>query len=169
MRLQGLYRSNRHYDMTLSRSTPALVLVDVDAAVAALRARGLRVSAARRLVLEALFLADGPVSADQLAEGLAGRITRSDLTSVYRNLETLEQLGIVRHVHLGHGPGLYTLAESSEREYLLCESCDAVQVVEPGSLERARAAIEEALGFRARFSHFPIVGLCSTCLERSES
>ena len=32
-----------------------------------------------------------------------------DLASVYRNLEQLEELGVVRHVHLGHGPGLYAL------------------------------------------------------------
>ena len=33
----------------------------------------------------------------------------SDLASVYRNLEHLEELGVVRHVHFGHGPGLYAL------------------------------------------------------------
>ena len=45
-------------------------------------------------------------SAEELAAGLGGRVPRSDLASVYRNLETLERHGVVRHVHLGHGPGL---------------------------------------------------------------
>ncbi len=133
-----------------------------------MRERGLRVSSARRLVLEVLFAAEAPVSAEWIANGIAGRVPPSDLTSVYRNLETLEELGIVRHVHLGHGPGLYALAEASDREYLLCDACGAVQAVEPQTLDEARAAILEELGFHARFTHFPIAGLCAACAARTE-
>jgi Fur family ferric uptake transcriptional regulator len=135
----------------------------VDAAVAALRERGLRVSAARRLVLESLFAADAPVSAERIAAGVAGRVPRSDLASVYRNLETLEELGLVRHVHLGHGPGLYALVTDEEREYLVCESCDAVRVVATSELDGVRDGIRNTFGFDARFGHFPIVGLCPDC------
>jgi Fe2+ or Zn2+ uptake regulation protein len=46
----------------------------------------MRISAARRLVLEALYAADAPISAEQIADGLSGRLPRSDLASVYRNL-----------------------------------------------------------------------------------
>ena len=93
--------------MTASHAGAALPAHDVDAAIAAMRSRGLRVSAARRLVLEALFAAEGPVTADEIADGLGGRVPVSDLGSTYRNLETLEEIGLVRHVHLGHGPGRY--------------------------------------------------------------
>jgi len=82
----------------------------IDSAIAALRAGGLRVSAARRLVLEALFAAEGPATVEELAAGFDGRVPRSDVASTYRNLETLEALGLVRHMHLGHGPGRYVLA-----------------------------------------------------------
>ena len=51
-----------------------------------------------------------PVRAEEIAAGIGGRLPRSDLASVYRNLETLENHGLVRHLHLGHGPGLYALA-----------------------------------------------------------
>jgi Fur family transcriptional regulator, ferric uptake regulator len=131
--------------------------------MAAIRARGLRLSAARRLVLEALFAADGPVSAEQVADGIGGRVPRSDLASVYRNLETLEELGLVRHVHLGHGPGLYALTRDGEREYLVCDRCGALRAVEPSALDGLRAEIESSFGFHARFTHFPIVGLCPDC------
>jgi Fe2+ or Zn2+ uptake regulation protein len=153
--------------MTVSHAVPALPATTPEAAIAALRARGLRVSAARRLVVEALFLADGPVSAERLAEGLGGRLLPSDLASVYRNLETLEQLGLVRHVHLGHGPGLYAMAGAEAREYLLCDECGAVRAVAPAALDRARTAIREAFGHEARFSHFPIAGRCPHCASRS--
>lgn len=148
--------------VTLSHTGPPLAAPHVDAAMAALRERGLRASSARRLVLEALFAAQEPVSAERIASGLGGRLTCSDLASVYRNLETLEALGLVRHFHLGHGPGLYALAER-EREYLVCDGCNSVRAVKPHVLDPLRKAIRESFGIEPRFDHFPIVGLCSDC------
>jgi Fur family transcriptional regulator, ferric uptake regulator len=116
-------------------------------------------------VLQALFAAEGPVSAEYIADGLEGRFTRSDLASVYRNLEWLEGLGVVRHVHLGHGPGLYTLARHGTLEYLVCERCGRVESVSPSQLDGVRAQIREAFGFEVRFSHFAIPGLCIRCVE----
>lgn len=144
---------------------PELEFHDIDDVVEALRGLGFRLSAARRIVLEALFAADGPVSADFIADGLGGRLQRSDLASVYRNLDWLESLGVVRHVHLGHGPGLYTLAREGSREYLVCERCNRVVSVEPSALDGLRAQIEDTFGFHARFSHFAIVGLCDRCID----
>jgi Fur family transcriptional regulator, ferric uptake regulator len=149
--------------MTSPGTGPSLDAPDVDSAVDALRARGLRVSAARRLVLEALYAADVPVTAEQVAGGLDGRLPRSDLTSVYRNLETLEKIGLVRHFHLGHGPGLYAPAGTGEREYLVCGSCGAVKAVDPADMTPVRTVIREQFGYRAEFSHFPILGLCPDC------
>jgi Fur family ferric uptake transcriptional regulator len=115
-------------------------------------------------VLEALYATDQPLSAEQIAEGF-GKLPTSDLASVYRNLETLERLGLVQHVHLGHGAGRYVRA-GREREYLVCERCGANLAVSPGQLDGVRRAVEHATGFRARFSHFPIVGLCGECAAR---
>jgi Fur family ferric uptake transcriptional regulator len=145
--------------MTIAPDTPALPCTDVAAAVAVLRDRGLRLSTARRLVLEALFAADGPVSAEDVARRL-----RVDLSSVYRNLELLESHGLVRHVHLGHGPGLYALRGDGEQEYLYCERCGAVRTLAPGVLDSVREDIQRQFGYEARFTHFPIVGTCSVCL-----
>ena len=149
--------------MTVPHTGPSAPAADLDAAVDALRSHGLRVSAARRLVLEALFAAEAPISAEQVADGLAGRLPRSDLASVYRNMETLEEMGLVRHFHLGHGPGLYGLTGVHEREYLVCDSCSSVQAVAPEDMEAVRSQIKNEFGFEARFSHFPIVGLCAEC------
>jgi Fur family ferric uptake transcriptional regulator len=149
--------------MTHAPHSPPLPVSDVAAAATALRERGGRLSQPRRQVLEALFAADRPVSAEHLAQGLDGRTTPVELTSVYRSLEYLEVLGLVRHVHLGHGPGLYTLASAREREYLVCERCDRVTAVEAAALDAIRTQIRGTFGYEARFSHFPIVGLCASC------
>ena len=137
----------------------------VESALQTVRDHGLRASAARRLVLQALFAADGPMSADQIAGGIGDRVPRSDLTSVYRNLETLQEVGLVSHVHLGHGPGLYALNLEGEREWLTCERCGEFRAVDPARLDGVRAAIEAAFGYRASFAHFPVVGLCESCLS----
>jgi Fur family ferric uptake transcriptional regulator len=130
-------------------------------AISAIRARGLRLSTARRLILEALFAAPEPVSADRISTGLS-----LDLASVYRNLETLERHGLVRHVHLGHGPGLYELVGRGEREYLYCSHCGAVRALSPEQLDPIRASVKELFGYEARFTHFAIVGLCPSCAEK---
>ena len=150
--------------MTIAPDVKPLAFRDYSDAVRALRARGLRLSTSRRLVLGALFDADAPVSADRIAREL-----QLELTSVYRNLETLERHGLVRHVHLGHSPGLYLLVGQGEREYLYCERCGAASALAPGQLDPVRGQINELTGYTARFTHFAIVGTCAQCAQRPPS
>jgi Fur family transcriptional regulator, ferric uptake regulator len=147
--------------LTDAPQTPPLHLATVDEAIDAMRERGMRVSTPRRLVLEALFAADGPVSAQQLSGELA-----IDITSVYRNLEVLERFGVVGHVHLAHGAGLYVLAGRQQSEYLYCECCATLTAVAVEDLDPVRDLIQEQFGFQARFTHFAIVGLCERCAAR---
>ena len=168
--LRAVSHGSRHQDpappsiMTIIRDAgPPLPAPTLEAAVSALRARGLRLSAARRLVLEALFAAEQPVGAEDIAGGLDGRLPPSDLASVYRNLETLAALGLVRHVHMGHGPGLYAPTQARAREYVSCERCGTYVALAPEVLDGVRAAVREACGYTAQFSHFPVVGLCPGC------
>jgi Fur family ferric uptake transcriptional regulator len=150
--------------MTSAPDVEPVSFDDLRGAVNALRERGLRLSTSRRLVLEALFDADGPVSAEQLAEQ-----RDLDLASVYRNLETLERLGLARHVHFGHGPGLYVLVGRGEREYLFCERCRTARAVETEQLDAVRAQIKQLFGHEARFTHFAIVGTCAQCARSGRS
>jgi Fur family ferric uptake transcriptional regulator len=144
--------------MTAAPDVTPLVCRNLDDAAAALRERGLRLSTARRLVLEALFAAEAPVSAEQITQRLG-----LDLASVYRNLEMLERNGLVRHVHLGHGPGLYALLEETEREYLYCDQCGAVKPLPAHDLDPVRDQVRELFAYDVRFTHFPIVGTCPAC------
>jgi Fur family ferric uptake transcriptional regulator len=155
--------------MTVARGVRSLAAPNLEAALTALRARGLRISAARRLVLEALFAARAPVTAESIAAGLGGRLPPSDLASVYRNLDVLEQQGFVRHLHLGHGAGLYALAGVGPYEYLACERCGEYEAVPPGELDAARDAIRRAFGYAASWTHFPVVGLCEHCVQANSS
>jgi Fur family ferric uptake transcriptional regulator len=147
--------------MTIAPDVKRLEFADLADAVRALRQRGLRLSTARRLVLEALFEARAPIAAQELARSLS-----LEESSVYRNLELLERYGMVRHVHLGHGPGLYVLAGQHDVEYLYCESCAKVTAVSPRRLDPVRRQIEREFGHSVRFTHFAIVGLCEQCAAK---
>jgi Fur family ferric uptake transcriptional regulator len=147
--------------MTDPVQAPPLRFEAIEEVFAALRAGGHRVTTPCRLVVEALFAAAGPLSVQQLARDSG--MPESDPSSVYRNLERLESLGVIRHVHLGHGPSLYMLVGSGEKEYLLCERCGKATSVDPAELDAVRRQLEKQFGYRASFSHFPIVGRCSRC------
>ena len=151
--------------MTVVSQKHPHVARDVADALAVLRAHGLRLTGARRVVLEALFALDRPVSAEEIAAGLDGELPVSDLGSVYRNLETLERVGLVRHVHFGHAAGLYELTRGQRYEYALCDGCGDVRAVPARELDSVREALDRLLGIEPRFSHFPIVGLCRDCRE----
>ena len=144
--------------MTIAPPAPGLPFDNIDDAIEALRARGLRLSATRQVVLEALFAAAGPVSAEHLAMRL-----KLVPTSVYRNLETLERHGLLRHVHLGHGPGLYTLVGHGEHEYIYCPGCETARTVRPELLDPVRTHIRRRFGYDVRFTHFALVGRCARC------
>jgi Fur family ferric uptake transcriptional regulator len=157
--------TTEHTAVTVPAHTAPQAVADLDAALAVLRARGLRLSGARRQVLEALFCARGPLSAEEIERHTNMAGAGCDLASVYRNLETLEEAGVVRHLHVGHGPGLY-LPAGDATELVVCERCGARADIDPRVTADVRAAVQHATGFSPRFDHFPLAGLCPRCQER---
>ena len=137
----------------------------IDEVADALREAGHRLTTPARLIIEGLFAAEGPISAERLAERAGSGGTALELTSVYRNLERLERLGVVSHVHVGHGAGLYALARGRDREYLVCERCGRVTEVDPAALDGVREELHRRFGYEVRFRHFPIHGLCEACAQ----
>jgi Fur family transcriptional regulator, ferric uptake regulator len=150
--------------LTFQPRGPTLQFESADSLLRTLRQRGLRISTARRMIVNFLFEAGGPVSAQQIASGLGQ--TPLDLASVYRNLETLEEHGVIRHFHAGHGPGRYVLAGGGEREYLACDRCGAIEEVDLTELDPVRDQVQDRFGYEVGFTHFPMVGLCPRCAAR---
>ena len=125
-------------------------------AASVLRSRGLRVSATRRALVQALFASAEPLSADQLAAGL-------DRASVYRNLAQLEDAGLARHLHAGSAAGRWEPAERPAGAYAVCESCSALTQLDAAAAECIRAAAVAACGFAPDLSHHALVGRCPAC------
>jgi len=146
--------------MTVPHRTEALPAPSLTAAVVALRTRGMRVSGTRRALLRSLYAAAAPRTAEELAGGL-------DMASVYRNLDALEQVGLVRHVHVGHGPGRYALATARDHGFAACEACGRHVPLPAETLAAVRAAVRSATGYVSDFTHFPITGRCPECLPHA--
>jgi Fur family ferric uptake transcriptional regulator len=149
--------------VTVPAHTLLVAAPDLESALEALRARGLRLSSARRRVLDVLYAAGVPLTAEEIARR-SGRPGEGgcDLASVYRNLELLEDAGVIRHLHVGHGPGLY-LPAAGATELVVCERCGARADIDPRVTADVRAAVQAATGFTPRFDHFPLAGLCPRC------
>jgi Fur family ferric uptake transcriptional regulator len=145
--------------MTMAGQGGHVTVERLPEALALLRGHGVRLSGSRRAVLAALFADATPRTAEEIAAA-----AYVDLASAYRNLDTLESLGLVRHVHLGHGPGLYARVSRDQLEHAVCEVCGSHRSVPAAELQAARDAICRATGITASFAHFPVVGRCDVCV-----
>src|SRR5947209_18847969 len=123
-----------------------------------LRARGMRVTPQRGQVLAAVREL-GHATPERISESVPG----VDVTTVYRTLELLEELGFVRHAHLGHGAPSYRPAED-EHIHIVCHSCGSVVDAEPDLVDHLAADLERDRGFVVDRAHFTVFGRCADCL-----
>lgn len=137
----------------------------VDELVAQLRDGGTRVTTARRLLLTALVRGEAHPTADGLLAAVREMAPDVHASTVYRNLDELERLGVVVHTHLGHGPATYHLATEAHG-HLVCESCGATFEAPHDLFEGMARGARERLGFTLRPYHFAVLGLCSDCAAR---
>jgi len=86
-----------------------------------------------------------------------------NITTVYRTLELLEDLGLVTHTHLSHGAPTYHPVEERQHIHLVCRDCGAVEGVDPASLDPLVDDLRERYGFRVDVGHVALFGRCGTC------
>ena len=126
-----------------------------------LRARGLRMTAQREQVLAAVRWL-GHATPEQLSEALPG----VDATTVYRTLELLEELGLVRHTHLGHGAPSYRPADD-EHVHLVCHFCGSVADAPTALVDALDRELVDAHAFVLDRAHFTVFGRCAACAEQT--
>jgi Fe2+ or Zn2+ uptake regulation protein len=115
-----------------------------------------------------LFDASGHLSAEDLTAAVQARAPDVHISTIYRNLEDLERLGVVVHTHLGHGAATYQLA-SLAHGHFICEECGAM-IEAPDALFRGLARTAKfKLGFTIDPYHFAILGRCASCSEPMSS
>lgn len=127
-------------------------------AVERVREGGGRITKARRVLLADLYDHGGRITAEELAE----RHDDIDLATVYRSLAHFEEVGVIEHVHLGHGPAAYRWS-GARTIPAVCEGCGAVVDIPAEELDALAARLEEEYGLRLSLGHFALSVSCPAC------
>ena len=133
-----------------------------------LRARGYRVTPQRQLVLEAVARLDHATPEDigaqvqQTARGV-------NISTIYRTLELLEQVGMVTHTPLGHGAPIYHAAAEQEHVHLVCRVCGRVDETAASVADPLVDRLRQERGFEIDVAHFAIFGRCADCAAAAQA
>jgi Fur family transcriptional regulator, ferric uptake regulator len=126
-----------------------------------LHERGLRMTPQRQLVLDAVRSL-GHATPEQVCAQVQQAAPAVNITTVYRTLDLLERLGLVRHTHLGHGAPSYS-AHEHEHVHLVCHACGTVTEVPTGLMADLADRLDGQFGFELDVAHVALSGLCRDC------
>jgi Fur family ferric uptake transcriptional regulator len=129
-----------------------------DRLVDEIRGRGARITTVRRAVLEVLAGTHEHLNAEEIAALVQADHPDVHVSTIYRNLDALEQLGVVEHTHLGHQPAVYHVG--ALHQHLVCEVCGRVIDV-PITILDGLAEATRDYGFVLHPGHFALMGRCA--------
>jgi Fur family ferric uptake transcriptional regulator len=120
----------------------------------------------RRAILEVLGRTEGHVTAGELVQRC--RVLDPDVTpsTVYRTLETLEELGLVIHSHGPDGREEYHVGPDSEHAHLQCDACGRTWELTAAELGPIQEQLRRDRGFEMALPHLTIAGRCAKCEAR---
>ena len=131
--------------------------------VQSLKERGHRLTPQRQLILEAIEESAGHVSAESVHSKVAAQFPQVNISTVYRTLELLQDLGLVTHTHFDDGIAQYHLASAAPHQHMVCRRCGAEREIDVSVLDPLDRHLREQYDFRADLAHFAIIGLCGPC------
>jgi len=129
-----------------------------------LRSHGYRVTDQRVAVLEAVEEL-GHATPEEICTRVQVNSPRVNLSTVYRTLEVLEEVGLVTHAHLGHGSPTYHSVDDDLHIHLVCRSCDLVDSVPAEVAAPFLDALRQSRGFSTDVGHMAVHGVCRDCRE----
>lgn len=130
-----------------------------------LHRRGMRMTPQRQLVLDALVELEH-ATPEQVHQQVQTRTPTVNITTIYRTLELLESLGIVRHTHLGHGAPNYSVHEHGHVHFV-CHNCGTVIEAPCEVMDDLRGTLRRRYGFELDASHLALSGTCRNCTGES--
>jgi Fur family transcriptional regulator, ferric uptake regulator len=126
-----------------------------------LHQRGLRMTPQRQLVLDAIR-ALGHATPEQICARVQDAAPAVNITTVYRTLDLLDRIGVVRHTHLGHGAPSYSEREH-QHVHLVCHDCGRVVEVPTDLMDDLAARLGADQGFELDVTHVALSGRCRDC------
>lgn len=127
-----------------------------------LRASGHRLTPQRELVLAAVDTL-GHATPDEVYAEVRRHSSSINLSTVYRTLELLDELGLIRHAHLTDRAPTYHSARGHEHAHLVCRSCRSVISISRDYIEEALGPLAAKHGFEPDYGHLTVFGTCAAC------
>ena len=134
-----------------------------DSVQSRLHERGLRWTPQRRLLIEVLAQTDGHVTGAELVERCRRLDPQTIPSTVYRTLDVLEELGLLRHAHAADGREEFHVLPEREHGHLHCTSCGGTWEIEAPEAQGLVGGLQDGRGFSVDLSHLTISGLCREC------
>lgn len=128
-----------------------------------LRRRGLRLTPQRQIVLTIIETSGEHLSAEAICQRVQARYPFVSLSTVYRTLERLKAVGLVREVHLLADQRFYESADAGDHHHLLCRNCGAVLHVDAALLAGLREQLERCYHFTPLSLDLIATGYCENC------
>ena len=127
-----------------------------------LRDKGYRLTPQRELVLSAVNRL-GHATPDEILVAVREQSSAVNISTVYRTLELLEELGLVQHTHLGHGAPTYSMASELDHVHLVCRDCGGIDEAPPELVTPIVEELAATRGFQVDVGHFAVFGRCASC------
>ena len=132
-----------------------------------LRASGHRLTPQRELVLAAVERL-GHATPDEVYAEVRTHSESINLSTVFRTLELLDELGLIRHAHLTDRAPTYHSARGHEHAHLVCRSCHSVTSIGRAEIEQALGELSGQHGFTPDYGHLTVFGTCADCAASRE-
>ena len=131
-----------------------------------LRASGKRITPQRKLVLNILDQANGHLDATEIYERGRRRDARLSLSTVYRTLSMLKEIGLVRELHLDDEHHHYELDDRDGHSHLVCLQCGRVIEVDSSAFVTAAKTVGAMHRFEIEGAQVELSGTCADCRKQ---
>ncbi len=133
-----------------------------------LHERGLRWTPQRRLLVDVLADTNGHITGAELVERCREQDPETTPSTVYRTLDVLEDIGLVRHAHGLDGREEFHVRPVREHGHMYCSVCHRAWEIGADDVSDLLADFDRRRGFRIDLGHLSIIGVCRECQEASE-
>ncbi len=127
-----------------------------------LRAKGYRLTPQRELVLRAVDRL-GHATPDEILSAVREESSAVNISTVYRTLELLEELGLVRHAHLSDRAPTYHSTTGPAHAHLVCRACGRVSELPVEALTPMTEHLQSEHNFVPDVGHLTVFGRCQDC------
>jgi len=132
----------------------------------ALSSAGLRMTSQRVLILDIINHCGGHLDADEVYRQARQRQSNLSLSTVYRNLHTLKELGLVQELHFNESHHRYEVKPSTEHHHLICLGCGKVIEFECELCSEMKQEIARKKGFEITGAEVQVTGYCPRCRRK---